>query len=74
LAVDGSTTADVPDQVQNITPEVTRAVVSIGGNDALLNADILDLQVTSTVGADCRGVEPRLLPLKAGSRVARGGS
>jgi hypothetical protein len=51
LAVDGSTTADLPDQVQNITPEVTRAVVSIGGNDALLNADILDLPVTSTRAA-----------------------
>lgn len=48
LAVDGSTTADLPDQVNGITPEVTRVIVSIGGNDALLNADILNLPVAST--------------------------
>ena len=48
LAVDGSTTADLADQLNDITPDVTRGVVSIGGNDALLNADILNLPVAST--------------------------
>lgn len=48
LAVDGSTTADLSDQLSNVTPDITRVVVSIGGNDALLNADILNLPVTST--------------------------
>jgi len=48
LAVDGSTTADLVDQVKDITPEMTQVVVSIGGNDALLNADILNLPVAST--------------------------
>lgn len=47
-ALDGSTTADLADQVREIPPDVTRVVVSIGGNDALLNADILDLPVVST--------------------------
>jgi hypothetical protein len=48
LAVDGSTTADLSDQLNDITPDVTQVVVSIGGNDALLNADILNLPVAST--------------------------
>jgi len=48
LAVDGSTTADLKPQVDELTPDVTRVVVSIGGNDALLNADILNQPVAST--------------------------
>jgi hypothetical protein len=48
LAIDGSTTADLEEQLTNLPPDVTRAVVSVGGNDALLNADILNLPVTST--------------------------
>ena len=48
LAVDGSTTADLGDQVSEIPADVTRAVVSIGGNNALLNADLLNLPVAST--------------------------
>jgi hypothetical protein len=48
LAVDGSTTGDIGDQVAEIPLEVSRAVLSVGGNDALLNADILDLPVKST--------------------------
>lgn len=51
LAVDGSTTADLDNQVELLTPDVSRAVVSVGGNDALLNADILDRPVASTRGA-----------------------
>ena len=48
LAVDGSTTADLGDQVDEIPSDVTRVVVSIGGNNALLNADLLNLPVAST--------------------------
>jgi hypothetical protein len=48
LAIDGSTTADLEDQLGKLPPDVTDAVVSIGGNDALLNSDILDLPVSST--------------------------
>jgi hypothetical protein len=48
VAIDGSTTLDLHDQVAQLAPDVTRAVVSIGGNDALLNVDILDIEVSST--------------------------
>jgi hypothetical protein len=48
LAVDGSTTADLGDQLGDIPSDVTRVVLSIGGNNALLNADILNLPVAST--------------------------
>lgn len=48
LAIDGSTTGDLEDQLTNLPPDATRAVVSIGGNDALLNADLLNVQVSST--------------------------
>ena len=48
LAVDGSTTADVQKQVAHLPSDVSRAAVSMGGNDAILHADALDLPVTST--------------------------
>lgn len=48
LAIDGSTTAEIDDQLASLPPDVTRVVVSVGGNDALLNADILDFPVAST--------------------------
>jgi hypothetical protein len=48
LAVDGSTTADLGDQVSGIPADVTRIVLSLGGNDALLNVDLLNLPVSST--------------------------
>jgi hypothetical protein len=51
LAVDGSTTADVHRQVAKLPSDVSRAAVSMGGNDAILHADALDLPVTSIRGA-----------------------
>lgn len=48
LAIDGSTTADLEEQLAALPASATRAVVSVGGNDALLNADILNLPVAST--------------------------
>lgn len=48
LAVDGSTTDDLGDQVSQVPTDVTRIVLSIGGNNALLNADLLNLPVAST--------------------------
>jgi hypothetical protein len=44
-AVDGSTTADVPGQLTGITDDASHVVVSAGGNDALLNRDVLALPV-----------------------------
>jgi hypothetical protein len=52
LAVDGSTTADVvAKQVPRLPRDTTQAAVSMGGNDALLEIDALDLPVTSTAEA-----------------------
>jgi hypothetical protein len=48
FALDGSTTSDLEEQLDQIPRDVGRVVVSIGGNDALVNADLLDLPVTST--------------------------
>lgn len=49
LAADGSTTSDVADvQIANLPDDVTHAAVSMGGNDALLNAEALDLPIDST--------------------------
>ncbi len=48
LAVDGSTTADLEKQIASPPLDVNRAVVSVGGNDAILQADALDLPVSST--------------------------
>jgi hypothetical protein len=51
LAVDGSTTVDFGRQLDGISGKITHVVVSLGGNDALMNADLLDLPVRSTAEA-----------------------
>lgn len=48
LAVDGTTSRALVRQLDGVTPDVTHVVVSVGGNDALSNLDILDLPVRST--------------------------
>lgn len=47
-AVDGSTTEDFGRQLDRVSGAVTHLVVSLGGNDAILNADLLSLPVRST--------------------------
>ena len=47
LAVDGSTTNDLGDQIARLPEDISHVVVSVGGNDAILNADILNLPVAS---------------------------
>lgn len=51
LAVDGSTTEDFSPQLAGVGPGMTDLVVSLGGNDAILNSDLLDLPIHSTGGA-----------------------
>jgi hypothetical protein len=51
LAVDGSTTANLAAQVAEVDADVTHIVVSMGGNDALMNSDVLNLPVGSTAEA-----------------------
>jgi hypothetical protein len=51
FAVDGSVAADVARQVARVPVDATHVVVSVGGNDALMNSDLLNLPVDSTAEA-----------------------
>jgi hypothetical protein len=48
LAIDGSTAQDVPSQLQHIPSDASHLVLSVGGNDALMNSDILHTPAGST--------------------------
>ena len=48
LAVVGSTTEDVPPQLQHLPPDSSHLVLSVGGNDALMNSSILHNPADST--------------------------
>jgi len=50
-AVDGSTTYDVGHQFDRVPVAATHLFLSLGGNDALMNADLLNLPVRSTAEA-----------------------
>lgn len=43
LAVDGSTTFNIPDQMRRLPKESTHLVLSVGGNNALLEASRLGI-------------------------------
>jgi hypothetical protein len=51
LAVDGSRTTDLPRQVADVPEGVTHGVVSIGGNDGILEVDVLSMPVSTTAEA-----------------------
>jgi lysophospholipase L1-like esterase len=51
LAVDGATTAGIASQLARVPQEATHVVVSIGGNDALGQSDLLRTPVKSTAEA-----------------------
>ena len=48
LAVDGATTRGVPSQTERVPEEATHLAVSVGGNDALANIDLLSMPARST--------------------------
>lgn len=50
-AIDGSTTYDVGCQLDRVPKHATDLVLSLGGNDAIMNADLLSLPVSSTAEA-----------------------
>ena len=50
-AIDGTTTQDIGRQFQRVPDGAEHVVMSVGGNDALMNADLLDLPVRSTAQA-----------------------
>lgn len=51
LAVDGSMTVNISRQVERLPAEATHLILSIGGNDAINNADILNRRAASTADA-----------------------
>ncbi len=51
LAIDGCTTGDVAEQVERLPTEATHLVLSVGGNNALMEASVLDLPASSTAQA-----------------------
>jgi len=51
LAVDGSTTENIPAQVERLPVGASHIVLSVGGNDAIMNADILRMPAESTAQA-----------------------
>jgi hypothetical protein len=51
LAIDGATTTDMGAQLDRVRDDMTQLVLSVGGNDALLNAGLLDVRVRSTAEA-----------------------
>jgi hypothetical protein len=51
VAMDGSTAADLETQLLEVPTDATNIVISIGGNDVILNSDLLSLPVSSTTEA-----------------------
>jgi hypothetical protein len=51
LAVDGARTEDVADQLRRLPADATHLVLSVGGNDALMNASVLSVPVSSMTEA-----------------------
>ena len=51
LAVDGATTRALPVQAERVSSAVTHLAVSVGGNDALGNIDLLSAPARSTADA-----------------------
>ena len=51
LATDGASTGDLQRQLAHVPADVTHLVISVGGNDALMNADILRTPVSSSTEA-----------------------
>jgi hypothetical protein len=71
LAADGSTVEDVPQQLAGLPESVTHLVMSAGGNNAILNSDLLD--VPSRTSADTlRLFSQRLQPFEAAYRRVLG--
>ena len=60
-AVDGATTQEFDPQRRALTSDVTHAVLSLGGNDALGHADLLDTRVRSSAEVLERFADLRLI-------------
>jgi hypothetical protein len=51
LAIDGSRTGDVAEQVDRLPADATDLVLSVGGNNALMEASVLDIPSSSAAQA-----------------------
>jgi hypothetical protein len=51
LARDGATVAGLESQLERVSDDTSHLVISVGGNDALQNIDLLSLRVTSSAQA-----------------------
>ena len=47
-AVDGATMSDLKTQCGSVPSDISHVVVSVGGNDAMMNSDLLGIDVAST--------------------------
>jgi len=50
-AIDGATTRDLPEQIDGLPTEATHLVLSVGGNNALIEASVLNLAASSMAQA-----------------------
>ena len=70
-AVDGATTAGLGPQLARVPAGASHLVISIGGNDALQNSDLLSLRVTSS-GQALEAFASRVAAFEAAYRRAIG--
>ena len=47
-AIDGSVVKSVARQTLDLPHDTTHLIISVGGNDAILNADVLQMKVSSS--------------------------
>ena len=71
LAVDGSVSADLAEQLHRLPDDVTHLVISVGGNDALMYSDLLNRPALSTLDA-LRLFRERVERFEADYRMAIG--
>jgi hypothetical protein len=55
LAIDGSTTDNIDDQIQHLPQEATHLVLSVGGNNALMHASSLGISLFGIPGTSIAG-------------------
>lgn len=68
-AVDGATTRDLASQLTGVPSDASHLVVSVGGNDALQNSDLLSMRVNSSAEA-LEVFAARLVPFERAYRSA----
>jgi hypothetical protein len=67
LAVDGSVIEDIPEQLAAMPDDVSHAVLSVGGNNVLVNLDVMNVRVRNTTESLAR-LRERVSPFEAAYR------